>query len=120
MNLAALWRLPVLFICENNLYAMGSALSVTEAVTDFTAKAASYGVAAFAVNGMDVLAVEAAARNAVMAIRAGQGPFSSRRVNIASARSMFDANSIAPEGGGRDWKKHGRSSRSRLRLKAKA
>ena len=115
MNLAALWRLPVLFICENNLYAMGSALSITEAVTDFTAKAASYGVAALAVNGMDVLAVEAAARNAVMAIRAGQGPFSSRRVRIASARIRCSTpNSIARRQRSRIGRSTARSSRSRL------
>ena len=62
MNLAALWQLPVLFVCENNLYAMGTALTLSESVTDLTHKAASYAVAAAAVDGMDVLAVEAARR----------------------------------------------------------
>jgi TPP-dependent pyruvate/acetoin dehydrogenase alpha subunit len=62
MNLAALWRLPVLFCCENNLYAMGTALSRSESETDLTLKASSYEVPAWSVDGMDVLAVEDAAR----------------------------------------------------------
>ena len=75
MNLAALWQLPVLFVCENNLYAMGTALTLSESVTDLTHKAASYAVAAAAVDGMDVLAVEAAAQDAAAAVRAGAGPY---------------------------------------------
>jgi pyruvate dehydrogenase E1 component alpha subunit len=58
MNLAALWQLPVLFCCENNLYAMGTALARSESQTDLCAKAASYRhVATFRVDGMDVRAV---------------------------------------------------------------
>jgi pyruvate dehydrogenase E1 component alpha subunit len=75
MNLAALWKLPVLFLCENNLYAMGTALARHQAATDISAKAAAYGMAAEAVDGMDVLAVEAAARRAAGRVRAGEGPF---------------------------------------------
>lgn len=108
LNLAALWRLPVLFICENNLYAMGSALSITESVTDFTKKAAGYGVTALAVNGMDVLAVEAAARNAAIAIRAGAGPYLiEARTYRFRAHSMFDAELYRPKAEVEDWKKHG-------------
>lgn len=75
MNLAALWKLPVLFLCENNLYAMGTALKLSESVTDLTTKAASYGIASVAVDGMDVLAVEDAARVATNAVRTGGGPY---------------------------------------------
>lgn len=108
LNLAALWRLPVLFICENNLYAMGSALSITESVTDFTTKAAGYGVTALAVNGMDVLAVEAAAHNAAIAIRAGAGPYLiEARTYRFRAHSMFDAELYRPKAEVEDWKKHG-------------
>src|SRR5665811_714586 len=57
MNLAALWQLPLLFCCENNLYAMGTALARSESQTDLCAKAASYGVATVSVDGMDVVAV---------------------------------------------------------------
>ena len=65
MNLAALWGVPVLFVCENNRYAMGTALERSEAETDFAAKVASYRMRAESVDGMDVLAVEARAREAV-------------------------------------------------------
>ena len=108
MNLAGLWKLPVIYVCENNLYAMGSALSITESVTDFTAKAASYGVAAVALNGMDVLAVEAAARDAVRAMRAGSGPyFIEARTYRFRAHSMFDAELYRAKAEVEDWKKHG-------------
>jgi TPP-dependent pyruvate/acetoin dehydrogenase alpha subunit len=62
LNLAALWDLPVLFVCENNLYAMGTALDRSEAETDIHRKAESYRIASEAVDGMDVVAVEVAAR----------------------------------------------------------
>jgi pyruvate dehydrogenase E1 component alpha subunit len=92
LNLAALWRLPVLFICENNLYAMGTALSRSESVTDVRAKAAAYGMPAFAIDGMDVVAVQAAAQSAVAAIRGGNGPqFLECRTYRLRAHSMFDA-----------------------------
>lgn len=108
LNLAALWKLPVLFICENNLYAMGSALSITEAVTDFTIKARSHGVSANALNGMDVLAMEAATRTAVAAIRAGAGPqFIEARTYRFRAHSMFDAELYRSKTEVEDWKKHG-------------
>ena len=92
MNLAALWKLPVLFLCENNLYAMGTALEFTESQPDFCAKAASYGVRATLVDGMDVLAVEAAVREAAALARGGGGPqFLELRTYRFRAHSMFDA-----------------------------
>ena len=75
LNLAALWRLPVLFLCENNLYAMGTALERSESQTDIHLKAQDYGIVAEAVDGMDVLAVEAAAQRAVGPVRRGDGPY---------------------------------------------
>ncbi len=74
LNLAALWKLPVLFLCENNLYAMGTALDRSESQTDIHLKAAGYRIPSFAVDGMDVLAVEDAARGAAARIRAGGVP----------------------------------------------
>ena len=62
-------ELPVLFVCENNLYAMGTALASSESETDIQRKAACYRIASEAVDGMDVVAVEAAARRAVHAVR---------------------------------------------------
>jgi len=75
LNLAALWRLPVLFLCENNLYAMGTALAGHQSQPDIRRKGEGYGVAADAVDGMDVVAVEAAARRAAAHVRDGGGPF---------------------------------------------
>lgn len=92
MNLAALWQLPVLFVCENNLYAMGTALALSESETDIHQKAACYKVAAEAVDGMDVVAVEAAARRAVHAVRESRKPyFLECRTYRLRAHSMFDA-----------------------------
>jgi pyruvate dehydrogenase E1 component alpha subunit len=91
MNLAALWRLPVLFCCENNLYAMGTALARSEAETDLTVKAAAYRMPARAVDGMDVEAVAEAAHEACEEIRAGGGPvFLELRTYRFRAHSMYD------------------------------
>jgi pyruvate dehydrogenase E1 component alpha subunit len=91
LNLAALWRLPVLFCCENNLYAMGTALERSESVTDLCLKAASYRVPAWPVDGMDVLEVAEAAQRAALAVRAGGGPaFLELRTYRFRAHSMFD------------------------------
>jgi len=92
MNLAALWQLPVLFVCENNLYAMGTPLAITESETDLHLKAASYRVASEAVDGMDVVACEAAARRMLAQVRVGNGPaFLECRTYRFRAHSMFDA-----------------------------
>ena len=74
LNLAALWKLPVLFCCENNLYAMGTSIAKEHAQPEIALRAESYGMAAWPVDGMDVFAVETAARRAVEAIRGGAGP----------------------------------------------
>jgi pyruvate dehydrogenase E1 component alpha subunit len=91
MNLAALWQLPVLFCCENNYYAMGTALERHQAQTDLAVKAASYGMAAWPVDGMDVLAVEAAAGAAVLSVRESWSPvFLELRTYRFRAHSMYD------------------------------
>ena len=91
MNLAALWHLPVLFCCENNLYAMGTALSRSESETNLAVKATSYEVPAWSVDGMDVEAVEEAARRAITAIHGGGGPhFLELRTYRYRAHSMYD------------------------------
>ncbi len=92
LNLAALWQLPVLFVCENNLYAMGTALALSESETDISRKAGCYRIPSVAVDGMNVVEVEVAARRAVAAIRAGGGPqFLECRTYRFRAHSMFDA-----------------------------
>jgi pyruvate dehydrogenase E1 component alpha subunit len=91
MNLAALWRLPVLFCCENNFYAMGTALARSQAQTDLAAKAAVHRMSAVTVDGMDVVAVLEAARAARAAIFEGGGPqFLELQTYRYRAHSMFD------------------------------
>jgi len=92
MNLAELWSLPVLFVCENNLYAMGMPLEHAEAETDIYRKAGAYRMPGEMVDGMNPIVVEAAARRAVDSIRAGNGPyFLECRTYRFRAHSMFDA-----------------------------
>ena len=87
MNMAALWQLPVLFCCENNLYAMGTALERAQSQTDLTVKAAALRVPALAVDGMDVVAVP-------------RGCAAGRRRTSAAAAARSSSNS-APIGSGR-------------------
>jgi pyruvate dehydrogenase E1 component alpha subunit len=91
LNLAALWRLPVLFVCENNRYAMGTSLVSSESQTDLALKASSYALPAWSVDGMDVLEVRRATAGALTAIRGGGGPtFLEMRTYRFRAHSMFD------------------------------
>ena len=106
MNLAELWQLPVLFVCENNLYAMGTALSLSESQTDLTKKAESYKIPSASVDGMDVMAVEEAAQSAVQEVRAGNGPyFLECRTYRFRAHSMFDPELYRDEAEVEEWKK---------------
>ena len=105
MNLAALWRLPVLFACENNLYAMGTALARSESETNLCVKAASYEMPAWSVDGMDVLAVADAARRAVTAVRADGPLFLELRTYRFRAHSMFDAQLYRDKAEVEQWKK---------------
>ena len=98
----------MLFVCENNLYAMGMALARAEAQTDIASKAAGYGMPGVAVDGMDVVAVEGAARNAVEQIRAGGGPqFLECRTYRFRAHSMFDAQLYRTKEEVETWRKKG-------------
>ena len=90
MNLAALWRLPVLFCCENNLYAMGTALERSESETDLALKAAGYEMPAWSVDGMDVRAVEDAVGRAALAVRGGEPCFLELQTYRFRAHSMYD------------------------------
>jgi pyruvate dehydrogenase E1 component alpha subunit len=91
LNLAALWSLPVVFLCENNLYAMGTALERSQAQTDLVTRAAGYGVEGTSVDGMDVIAVEEAARAIVGATRAESAPkLLELRTYRFRAHSMYD------------------------------
>lgn len=106
MNLAALWKLPVLFVLENNLYAMGTAVARVQANPDFVPRAASYGMPAESVDGNDVVAVEAATRRLVEAIRAGGGPqFLECRTYRTRPHSMFDAEKYRDKAEVAEWRK---------------
>lgn len=91
LNLAALWQLPVLFLCENNLYAMGTALGRHQADTNIAKKASIYNMPSQAVDGMDVLAVEETTQAAAQLVRQGQGPYLLEyRTYRFRAHSMYD------------------------------
>jgi TPP-dependent pyruvate/acetoin dehydrogenase alpha subunit len=92
LNLAALWKLPVLFVCENNLYAMGTAIERHQASTELTEKPRSHGIPAESVDGMDLFAVESAAERVANAVRETRRPhFLEAKTYRFRAHSMFDA-----------------------------
>ena len=105
LNLAALWKLPVLFVCENNLYAMGTALARSESETNLCVKAASYELPAWSVDGMDVRAVEDVARRAVLAVREDGPLFLEARTYRFRAHSMFDPQLYREKSEVEAWKK---------------
>jgi pyruvate dehydrogenase E1 component alpha subunit len=107
LNLAALWQLPVLFLCENNLYAMGTALAISEAETDVCLKARAYRLPAEAVDGMDVLATETATRRAAEAVRRGEGPgLLEFRTYRFRGHSMADPQLYRAKEEVEQWKQH--------------
>ncbi len=106
MNLAALWQLPVLFVCENNLYAMGTALSLSESVIDLSRKAAAYDVATATVDGMDVVAVVEVAGKACETVRETGKPFFLEcRTYRFRPHSMFDPELYRSKQEVEGWKK---------------
>jgi pyruvate dehydrogenase E1 component alpha subunit len=105
LNLASLWKVPVLFLCENNLYAMGTALERSEADTNLCEKAQSYKVPARSVDGMDVIAVRDATAEAAARVRGGEGPqFVEFRTYRFRAHSMFDAELYRSKSEVESWK----------------
>jgi pyruvate dehydrogenase E1 component alpha subunit len=119
MNLAALWKLPVLFCCENNLYAMGTVIERYEAQTDLCVKAASYGMPAVRIDGMDVVAVHEATQGAAEMVRDGGGPmFVEFRTYRFRAHSMFDAELYRSKDEVEQWRTRGPIHTFTARLKA--
>lgn len=105
LNLAALWRLPVLFLCENNYYAMGTALARHQSQPDIARKGQAYDIPSAAVDGMDVLAVEAAAQEAADAVRRDGRPFLLElRTYRFRAHSMYDPDLYRPKQEIERWK----------------
>jgi pyruvate dehydrogenase E1 component alpha subunit len=106
LNLAALWKLPVVFLCENNLYAMGTALVRHQAQTDISLKAGAYGLTSNAVDGMDILAVETATRQAADLVRTERKPFLLElRTYRFRAHSMSDPDLYRTKEEIAEWKK---------------
>ena len=74
LNLSKVWTLPVLWVCENNMYGMGTTVGRASAVSEIQQKAEGYGMEHERVDGMDVMAVYEAAKKAIQAVRSGSGP----------------------------------------------
>jgi pyruvate dehydrogenase E1 component alpha subunit len=117
MNLAALWKLPVVFVCENNLYAMGTHITRALSSTDLMAKARAYGMPADSCDGMDVRAVEEAARCAVEHARTGTPYFLECRTYRFRAHSMFDAELYRAKVEVDEWKQRDPIARLARQLK---
>lgn len=75
LNMAAIWKLPVIFLCENNLYGMGTAVEYVSAVPQMSTKAKAYDIPAEIVDGQDVLAMYEATKRAVEHCKSGEGPY---------------------------------------------
>ncbi len=119
LNLAALWRLPVLFLCENNRYAMGTALERSESQTDLCAKASVFRLRAFSADGMDLVAVHEAAKEARAYVAAGHGPcFVEFQTYRFRAHSMFDPELYRDRAEVEQWKTRGPIHTFSARLKA--
>jgi pyruvate dehydrogenase E1 component alpha subunit len=108
MNLAVLWQLPVLFVCENNAYAMGTALALSESETNIAKKAQSYGMKAEQVDGMNVVNVEAAAMEAIDYIKTNSQPFFLECQSYRfRGHSSFDGQLYRDKKEIEQWQKHG-------------
>ena len=117
LNLASLWRVPVLFLCENNYYAMGTALERHQAETDISRKGAAYRIPSAAVDGMDVLATRSAVRDAIEQVRSGNGPVLLEcRTYRFRAHSMYDPELYRSKEEVEQWKQRDPITLFRARL----
>lgn len=106
LNLASLWELPVLFVCENNLYSMGMPFELAEAETNLVRKAESYEIRGKSVDGMDVMAVLNESEKAMQYVRDQQKPFFLEcQTYRYRAHSMFDPERYRKKEEVQEWKK---------------
>jgi pyruvate dehydrogenase E1 component alpha subunit len=118
MNLAALWGLPILFVCENNYYAMGTALARSEVQTNLLAKMSGYCMRGESVDGMDVLAVESVTAQLTQLVRTQRVPaFLEARTYRFRAHSMYDPQLYRSKDEVKDWETRGPLIRLTSRLK---
>ncbi|MFO8155111.1 MAG: pyruvate dehydrogenase (acetyl-transferring) E1 component subunit alpha [Pseudomonadota bacterium] len=104
MNMAALWELPVLFVCENNLYGIGTRIDRSTAITEQYKRVCGYGIEANQVDGQDVETVHEAATRAVEHVRSGNGPYFLELLTYRyRGHSMSDANAYREKEEERRW-----------------
>jgi pyruvate dehydrogenase E1 component alpha subunit len=107
LNLAKVWNLPVLWVCENNMYGMGTTVGRASAVSEIQQKAEGYGMEHQRVDGMDVMAVYDAAQKAIEAVRSGSGP---RMLEVMTYRfrghSMGDPERYRKQEEVKKWEEH--------------
>ena len=117
LNMAAVWRLPVIFVCENNLYAMGTRQSIVMTIENVSDRASAYGIPGVTVDGNDVLAVYEAASHAVNRARKGEGPtLIECKTYRQKGHSRFDPAAYRPKAEVEEWLKKDPISRFRKRL----
>jgi len=117
INMAAIWTLPVVFVCENNLYAMGTRQSRVMTIENIADRAAAYGIPGVVVDGNDVLAVYEAAREAVERAREGKGPtLIECKTYRLKGHSRFDPATYRPKEEVEEWLKKDPILRFRARL----
>lgn len=118
LNLASLWEVPVLFVCENNLYSMGMPFELAEAETNLVKKAEAYNVPGESVDGMDVLRVYETAAKAIDYVRKKKKPFFLEcRTYRYRAHSMFDPERYRQKEEVQEWKKKDPITRLTTQLK---
>jgi len=106
LNLASVWKLPVVFVCENNLYGMGTSMRRVSALVEVYKRAEAYNIAAEQVDGMDVLAMHKAVSRLAATVRAGEGPAFIEAICFRfHGHSMADADLYRPKQEVARWKK---------------
>jgi len=117
INMAAIWKLPVIFVCENNLYAMGTRQSIVMTIENVADRASAYGIPGVSVDGNDVLAVYEAASEAVKRARKGEGPtLLECKTYRQKGHSRFDPATYRPKAEVEEWLKKDPLSRFKNKL----
>ncbi len=117
LNMAAFWKLPVVFVCENNIYAMGTRISNVTAIDNIADRAAGYGMPGVVVDGNDVVAVYRAAKEAIERARSGGGPtLVECKTYRHKGHSRFDPAKYRPKEEVEEWMRRDPIPRFRKKL----